>query len=371
MAEIENDAWEELLPKGDPAPILRRAWLAALEESGCASPRTGWEPCHLAAFRGRRLVGLAVAWKKFHSLGEYIYDFGWADAAQRAGLAYYPKFLVGVPLSPITSPRFLVHPTEDARQMRVFLADAAVQAARDNHCSSVHVLFSPDDEAQALCGTGFFPRLSMQFHWRNSNYRTYADFLARFDSKRRHQLRRERDEVANAGIEVRTIAGADLLPVHAELAWKFYQHTANRHAWGPIQLNAKFFRQVFASMPDAVELVTASRGAEIVAGAFNLRTPSRLYGRYWGAFVDVPFLHFAVCFYHSIEQCILAGRQVFEPGAGGEHKIVRGFEPSAIQSSHLIFHPALGAAVERACRGEAAQIETIVADGAAHSGYKR
>lgn len=367
--DVARDDWNRLVPAGA-APVVRHEWLAAMEESGSAVPARGWRATHFTLWRGDRLVGAAPAWRKAHSMGEYVYDFGWANAAQSMGLEYYPKLLVGLPLSPLTAPRFLVAPGEDSGAIRRALLAGALEFAREHDCSSVHVLFPTDEEVGALSDCGLFHRSTLQFHWKNPGYRTYDDYLARFDSKRRHQLKRERGAAASSGITLRTVRSHELEETHAELAWRFYEATASRHSWGPVQLTRSFFTRAFASMPDAIEVVLAERNGQPIAGAFNLHSPTRLYGRYWGCFEDHPFLHFNVCLYHSIADCIQAGRQVFEPGAGGEHKVSRGFEPTRIHSLHRIFDPRLSAAIERACAREEAEVERVTAEAAQLAGLK-
>ncbi|MGV3625756.1 MAG: GNAT family N-acetyltransferase [Archangium sp.] len=365
IAEVTPASWNALLRPGD-APVLRWEWLNAMEASGSAAPEHGWVPMHFTLWDGDRLVAAAPAYEKHHSMGEYVYDFGWANAAQQLGVAYYPKLLVGLPLSPLTARRFI---TDDPAH-RDALLETMTGAARDERFSSVHVLFPPAAEADALEGNGFFRRSSMQYHWRNPGYRDWADFLSRFDSKRRNQLKRERGAAATQGITLRTVRSHELTDTHAELAWKFYEATASRHAWGPIQLNCDFSHRAFAAMPDAIELVVAERNKKVIAGAFNLHTPTRLYGRYWGCFEEHPFLHFNVCLYHSIDDAISRGLQVFEPGAGGEHKIARGFEPTEIHSVHRIFNKRLDAAIKAHAARERAQVQSLTSHGEEVAGLK-
>ena len=234
----------------------------------------------------------------------------------------------------------------------------------------MHVIFPPEDEAVALEQLGLFRRATMQYHWKNPGYRTFDDYLSRFDSKRRNQLKRERGAAEKQGITLRTIAGRDLEPKHGELAWRFYEATAGRYSWGPVQLTKQVFVRAFRSLPDAVELVVAERKGKVVAGAFNLLTATHRYGRYWGCFEEHPFLHFNVCLYHSIDACIREGRQVFEPGAGGEHKISRGFEPTLIHSAHRLFDRRLELAAKDFCRREAARTTELAAQSEAIAGMK-
>ena len=369
IADAPAKSWNALLRRDD-APVLRWEWIHAMEASGSASAARGWEAAHFTLWRGETLVAAAPAFKKHHSMGEYVYDFGWANAAQQLGVEYYPKLLVGLPLSPLTARRFLVAEGEDEPKLRKALLEAMTQWAQAEDCSSVHVLFPPEDEALALENDGFFRRSTMQYHWQNPGYRTYDDYLSRFDSKRRNQFKRERAAAATQGITLRTVRSADLTQVHAELAWRFYEATASRHAWGPVQLTRDFFHRAFADMPDAIELVVAERAGKVIAGAFNLHNPRRLYGRYWGCFEEHPFLHFHVCLYHSVDDAIARGLEVFEPGAGGEHKISRGFEPTQIHSVHRIFHKGLERAVKDFCRRERAQVEQVTEDSERISGLK-
>lgn len=369
VSEAPKQAWNALLAPGEP-PVTRWEWLDAMEQSGSAVRERGWQARHLTMWRGDALVATLPAYLKFHSMGEYVYDFGWANAAQQFGVDYYPKLLVGMPLSPVTAPKLHVAPGEDVPALREAMLAAAVQLAEDEGASSVHVLFPPDEEARALEPFGFFRRGTLQYHWRNPGYRTYDDYLSRFDSARRNQLKRERGAAAKQGLSLRTIRSAELTADHAKLAARFYGATASRYSWGPVQLTRDFFLRAFAAMPDAIELVVAERAGAVVAGAFNLHTPTHLYGRYWGCFEEHPFLHFHVCLYHSIDDCIRAGRTTFEPGAGGEHKISRGFEPTRVHSAHRLFHPRFEAAVRRACEREAAEIDRVAASALDIAGMK-
>jgi len=369
ITDVPRAAWNALLRPGEP-PVLRHEWLAAMEESGSAVRERGWEAAHLTLWRGDALIAAAPAWRKYHSMGEYVYDFGWANAAQQLGVRYYPKLLVGVPLSPLTARRFLSAPGEDEASCRASLLAAALDYAKETDCSSVHVLFPPELEARALEDAGLFRRATLQYHWRNPGYSSWDEFLSRFDSKRRHQLKRERGAAATQGITLRTVRSRELDASHAQLAWRFYEATASRYPWGPVQLTRELFTRAFAAMPDAIELVVAERAGKVIAGAFNLHTPTHLYGRYWGCFEEHPFLHFHVCLYHSIDDCVRAGRAVFEPGAGGEHKISRGFEPTRIHSAHRIFDRRLETAVKDFCRREAAQVDELAREGERIAGLK-
>ena len=371
ILDVSAAQWDGLLGPS-PVPSLRHAWLAAMEASGSASAETGWVPCHLALWRGATLVAAAPAYEKHHSMGEYIYDFAWAGASERMGVPYYPKLLVGAPLSPLTAPRLLVAPGEDVSALRERLVQELVKLAAKRGCSSLHVLYPPDEEAAYLESVGLARRATLQFHWKNPGYRDWEDFLSRFTSKRRHQLKRERAAAQAQGIRITTRRGSALDPRrHAQLCFELYRSTTEKNGWGQLQLNPDFFERVLASMPECIEVVEATRGdGSVVAGAFNLAAGDRLWGRYWGCFEEVPFLHFNVCMYHSVDECIRLGRRVFEPGAGGEHKVARGFEPTVVHSAHLLFHEPLDRAVRGFLARERAEVEAAAAEGESISGMR-
>jgi hypothetical protein len=359
IEEVPREAWNTLAGE-DVVPFLRWEWIQAMEASGSASARMGWQPHHVTVWRGEALVGAAPGYLKSHSMGEYVYDFGWAHAAQQLGVEYYPKLLVGVPLSPITAPRLLVAKDEPREQVRKALLEGALESAREGGCSSVHIIFPPEAEALELEERGLARRTGMQYHWVNPGYGTYEDYLSRFDSKRRNQLRRERGAADKQGIHIATLRREELTREHADLAYRFYEATNQTHSWGRIQLNRDFFRRVFEALPDEVELVLATKEGKPIAGAFNLATKDRLFGRYWGCFEDHPFLHFNVCLYHSVDDCIRRGLKAFEPGAGGEHKISRGFVPTAIHSAHRIFDKRLDRAVRDFVVRERVEMQAIL-----------
>jgi predicted N-acyltransferase len=369
ISEIAPEQWDAVAG-ARAVPFVRWGWLHALEASKSAVPARGWEAAHLTLWCGDGLVAAAPCWIKSHSMGEYIYDFGWAHAARQLGVAYYPKLVIGIPLGPIASPKLLVRGGEDPDPVRAALVVAAKELATERGCSSIHGLFLDEAEALVLAAAGFARRLTLQFHWRNAGYASYDDFLSRFSSKRRHQLRRERAAAEEQGMTIHTVRGEALGPEHAERAWRFYETTNLRSPWGHVQLTRDFFRRVLKAFPREIELVEARRGDEVIAGAFNVASGERLFGRYWGAFEEVPFLHFNVCLYHSIDECIRLGRNVFEPGAGGEHKIARGFEPTAIHSAHLIFDKRLNRAIRSFCDEERAEHETLLAQSETVAGLK-
>ncbi len=360
LDEVPEAAWDALADRRA-APFTRWAWLQALERAGCAAPDIGWRPSHLTLWRGRDLVAAAPAYLKDDSDGDFSRDWGWAEGAARAGLAYYPKLALTVPFTPVTGPRLLVAPGEDRAGCVAALVDGARAIVGRGDATSVHVLFPTEAEAAELAALGLARRVGLQYHWRNAGYRTPDDFLARFDAKRRHSARRERAEPAKQGIAIRTLRGGELTAAHADAAFALHRSTVEKLMWGRGWLNRDFYRLVFARMPDAIELVEARRDGNLVAGAFNVATPTHLYGRYWGCFEEHRFLHFNVCLYHSIDECIARGVSVFEGGAGGEHKLARGFEPAETWSAHAFGDPRLHRAVADYVAAEAYERERALA----------
>jgi uncharacterized protein len=340
ISDVPSRRWDALTAhEPDRAtPFVRHAFLEALEASGSASPRSGWRPRHLTLWRGERLVAAAPAYAKANSDGDFSRDHSWASAAIEAGLPYYPKLVLTVPFTPATGRRLLVAAGEDRAEAVRALLGAARALAEEEKLRSVHVLFALSEEARELEEAGLAERVDFQYHWVNAGYRTPDDFLARFASKRRTALRRERAAPARQGVEIRTVRGEDLAaqgPGLAREMFELHRTAVDRMAWGMRFVNGGFYDRVLAGMPDAVEIVEARRDGRIVAAAFNVASGTRLYGRYWGCREELPFLHFNVCLYHSVDECIRRGLEAFEGGAGGEHKLSRGFEPALTHSAHL------------------------------------
>jgi predicted N-acyltransferase len=369
--EVSAEAWDALHTDED-SPFVEHAFLSALEGSGCASRARGWTPAHLAWFRGDRLEVALPAYVKDHSEGEFVFDMGWADAAERAGIGYYPKLLVGVPFTPATGRRLL-------RAEGVPLARAARlgalgmrHLARSRGLSSAHVLFLPDAECAALEREGFARREGVQFHWHNEGYRTFEDFLGRFQSKRRTALRRERAQVSRDGLTVETLRGDALDPTLSAEIHGLYLTTVDKFVWGRRYLNEDFFRRILGSWRHRIEWVRAKDATgTVIAGAFNATRGRALYGRYWGAHEERPFLHFNVCYYHAIDEAIARGLSVFEPGAGGEHKLARGFDPTRTFSAHWIDERRLDAAVRAFLAREVPAVRAMVERERAESPLRR
>lgn len=347
VTEIAPDAWDALVDDDD--PFLEHAFLAALERSGSVGPETGWEPRILVARQGNRVVGAVPLYLKHDSMGEFIWDFAWAHGARNAGIRYFPKLVAAVPFTPAAGHRLLVHPVSD----RPTVASALIQGMRDladeNKASSIHVLFCREDDAQALTAAGFLRRASFQYHWQNRQpepYRDFDDFLAGYRSRNRKQVRHERATVNDFGLRIEVASGTAL----DDRAWSaldaFYRNTVDQY--GNIAfLTPAFFREIRRTHAERVVAALAYQGEEPVAGTINFTRKDRLLGRYWGAAVELPMLHFELCYYRLIEHAITHRLQTFEGGAGGEHKLSRGFEPALTFSAHQFMNARLDAAVRR------------------------
>lgn len=355
IAEIDAAEWDACA--GDDNPFVRHAFLSALEDAGCAVARTGWQPYHIAIDDDAgRLAACAPMYAKSHSQGEYVFDWGWADAYERAGGRYYPKLLVAAPFTPVTGPRLLVRPGPNEAERRDALIEALIAAARQLGVSSLHVNFPTEAEQQALGAHGLLLRTGEQFHWFNEGYKTFDDFLAALSSRKRKMIRKEREAVAAARVEICVLAGAEITEAHWDAFFRFYMDTGGRK-WGRPYLNRRFFSLLGERMPDRIALVMCRRAGKWIAGALNLRGRDTLYGRYWGCVEDVPFLHFEACYYKAIEHAIAQGLRRVEAGAQGPHKIARGYVPRPIFSAHWIRDPGFRAAIENFLQRERRQIE--------------
>lgn len=326
-------------------PFTTHRFLLALEQSGSVGPGTGWQPLHLVARRAGEVIAVAPAYAKSHSQGEYIFDHAWADAWERAGGRYYPKLQLAVPFTPVTGRRFLCRPGHDADGTHALIA-AALELAGKAGLSSVHVTFCTQAESRAAEAAGLLPRLTHQYHWLNQGYADFDDFLARLASRKRKAIRKERQTAQAFGGTIRGLTGDQIRPEHWDAFWRFYQDTGSRK-WGRPYLTRDFFDRLHESLRDDVLLVLAERGGKPVAGALNFIGRQALFGRYWGAVEDHPCLHFEACYYQAIDHAIAHGLQRVEAGAQGEHKVARGYLPTATHSAHWIADAPLRTAIER------------------------
>jgi predicted N-acyltransferase len=342
IAEIPPAEWDACA--GDDNPFVCHAFLQALEESGSATARTGWMPQH-AALRDASgaLLACAPMYAKSHSQGEYVFDYGWANAYERAGGDYYPKLQVCAPFSPVPGPRLLIRPGSGLEAGA--FGRALSQACGELKLSSVHVTFCQEAEWAALGEAGWLRRLGTQFHWHNQGYGSFEDFLGALSSRKRKAIRRERRDAAESGFALRTLRGAEITPRHWTAFHRFYKSTTDKK-WGrSAYLTREFWPLLGERLGDRVVLMVAEREGEPVAGALNLLGREALYGRNWGCVVDAPFLHFELCYYRAIDFAIAHGLPRVEAGAQGEHKIQRGYLPCPTYSAHWIAHGGLRRAV--------------------------
>jgi uncharacterized protein len=337
IAQIPAAEWDACA--GDRNPSVSHAFLNALEESGSTTTRTGWTPQHLSLAGPRGvIVGVVPLYAKTHSYGEYIFDYGWADAYERAGGRYYPKLLSASPFTPVPGPRLMQRP-DAPPETRAHLIAAMVELAKQRRISSLHINFPEQTDLEALTEAGFLQRLGQQFHWTNDGYRGFEDYLAALSSRKRKAVKKERREALAPGLEIDVLSGSDLRPRHWDAFYEFYLATSDRK-WGSAYLNRRFFALIGERMPEKIVLVMARRGTKYVAGAFNLLGTDTIYGRNWGSYGEYKFLHFECCYYQAIEFAISHGLKRVEAGAQGPHKLQRGYLPVPTYSAHWVPDPA-------------------------------
>lgn len=352
IAEIDAAEWDACAGPGN--PFVCHAFLSAMEDSGSASSRTGWLPQH-AVLRDESgtMVAAIPMYAKSHSYGEYVFDHGWANALERAGGDYYPKFQVASPFSPVPGPRLLRRPGSGIGFGTI--ANALRQACEAHKLSSVHVTFCQEDEWEGLGEAGWLRRIGTQFHWENNGYTCFDDFLGALSSRKRKVLRRERRDANAAGLTFHALSGADIKERHWDAFYSFYQSTVDRK-WGSAYLTRSFFSLLGERLGDRVVLMYAEADGRPVAGALNLAGNEALYGRNWGCRGDWPFLHFELCYYRAIDWAIEHGLQRVEAGAQGKHKIQRGYLPKPTYSAHWIEHGGLRRGVENFLEEERAHV---------------
>jgi len=367
--EVSAEAWDACA--GLDNPFVSHAFLSALEQSGSAVPETGWQPRHLVVpDRDGALLGAAPLYLKSHSYGEYVFDWGWADAYERAGGSYYPKLQACVPFTPVTGPRLLVRPGAEAEAVSAALVAAMAEVARRYQVSSLHVTFCEHGEWRRLGDAGFLQRTGRQFHWENRGYDSFDAFLGSLASRKRKMIRKERRKVAESGITLRALRGEAIEPRHWDAFHRFYLATADRK-WGSPYLTREFFHQLGETLAERVVLVVAEDRGELTAAALNLLGEDALYGRNWGALGDYRFLHFEACYYQAIDFAIEHGLARVEAGAQGEHKIQRGYMPVETYSAHWIADPGLRDAVENYLAHERREIAQEIDGLAAYGPFRK
>lgn len=352
LADVPARQWDALA--GD-NPFLSHAFLRALQDSGCAVAATGWRARFLTHWQDGRLTGAMPLYLKYHSYGEFVFDWAWADAYQRHGLTYYPKLLCAVPFTPVAGARILA----DSAGVRVVLLRAALDMAEELGFSSLHILFSTPEQAEEMRREGMMLRHGVQFHWRNPGYADFEAYLAALSRDKRKKIRQERRRVAEAGIRFERVPGKAITEAQWDFFFLCYEQT-HRQYRSPIPLNRDFFRRIGAAMPENILLIIASRDGVPIASALNFLDGQALYGRSWGALEYHPGLHFETCYYQAIEYCIEQGIATFEGGAQGEHKLARGFLPTTTWSAHWLAHPEFSRAVEEFLQRESQGIAHYV-----------
>ncbi len=365
MAEVEAADWDALSPgHGRPLdPFTTHRFLNALDASGSTGKCTGWQTRPLVLRSGDKLIGATPIYVKSHSQGEYIFDHGWADGYERAGGRYYPKLQIAVPFTPATGPRFL-------GQGRDELVAGAIGIAEQNGLSSLHITFCTEEEAEAMAGQhGLLHRVTQQFHWVNNGYATFDDFLADLSSRKRKNIRKER-ETAQRPVEIRALTGDEIEPSHWDAFWRFYQDTGSRK-WGTPYLTRRAFELFHETMRDDILMVLAFRDGTPVAGALNFIGRETLFGRYWGCVEEHPCLHFELCYYQAIDWAITHGLKRVEAGAQGEHKLARGYLPVPVHSLHWIADPGFRAAVARYLDAERRAVDEEIELLSAYGPFRR
>jgi predicted N-acyltransferase len=341
-------------------PFITHAFLNALETSGSATAKTGWTPLHVVVEDAdKKIHACAPCYAKSHSMGEYVFDYAWADAYERAGGRYYPKLQVCVPFTPVPGRRLLVAPGPQTEKARAYLV-GGLRALRDKTgASSIHVTFPTRQECEALGRDGMLERTNKQFHFFNEGYRTFDDFLAALSSRKRKTIRRERRDALANGVEVELVTGKAIGEEHWDAFYNFYMDTGSRK-WGRPYLTRRYYSQIGAAMPERILLVMARRNGRYVAGAINFIGDDALYGRNWGCLEDHPFLHFELCYYQAIEFAISRGLARVEAGAQGEHKLARGYRPVTTYSAHDIADQRFAKAVADFLEEERREIARVI-----------
>ena len=345
MHEISPNDWNAL---AGTQPFLQHAFLHALETSAAVCDDSGWLPQHLTLWQEQRLVAALPLYAKSHSYGEYVFDWAWADAYQRNGLAYYPKLLSAIPFTPVTGQRLLVAEA----CYRIPLVQAALAHAKDLGASSFHCLFPAEADSQALAEAGLMMRSGVQFHWVNQGFTCFDDYLAAMSHDKRKKIKQERRRVKESGVSFRQLTGPQIRAEDWDFFNTCYANTYRQHRSTPY-LNLDFFQRLGEVLPDNVMMVVATQNGCDVAAALNFYDQTTLYGRYWGTLAYSPALHFETCYYQAIEFCIARGIRLFEGGAQGEHKLARGFLPVETVSAHWLAHPRFAQAVETFLEREA------------------
>jgi predicted N-acyltransferase len=368
IADVDGAQWNALV--GADYPFLRHEFLLALEQSACVSARTGWQPQHVLVERDDTLVACMPLYAKTNSMGEYVFDWAWADAYTRHGLDYYPKLLTAIPFTPCAGPRLCVDSSLSLDSVLPVVIAAVRKLADLLSASSWHVLFPEPALRDQLSAAGLQARTGCQYQWFNAGYRDFEHFLDSFSSRKRKNLRKERARVADAGIAFEVLEGAAITAEHWQRFFRFYKSTYLVRGRAPY-LNLEFFTALGRSMPEHLLLILARKDGEHIAGALFFKGRDTLYGRYWGCTEEFQFLHFETCYYQGIDYAIRQGLARFDSGAQGEHKIQRGFKPVHTWSAHWIRHPDFARAIAHFVQEEERHIDAYVAQACEFLPFRR
>lgn len=356
MSDIDRDDWNSLA--GNDYPFLRHEFLQLAEETGCVTPDNGWSPRHLTISDDGKLRAAMPLYEKSHSWGEFVFDWAWANAYDQAGLSYYPKLVSAVPFTPAPSTRLLLREPKDT-EAATGLLQAGIALATETDCSSLHILFPSAADLPHLDKAGLLLRKDCQFHWHNNKYSSFDDFLATFTSVKRKKARRDRRRVAESGIKFRRIKGAEIDAETWSEVYRLISRTFMLRGSMPYY-SESFFRGISEQLPDGILVILAELDSKAVAAAVFFESDKVLYGRYWGSDGHYDALHFETCYYQGIDYCIETGKQVFEPGTQGEHKISRGFSPVSTWSAHWLAHPQFSTAIEEYLGEEGKHVDRYI-----------
>ena len=350
IAKVAPDSWNMLV--GSDYPFIQHEFLFALEESGCTTAHSGWKPHHLVIKnKSDKLIAVMPLYLKNNSMGEYVFDWSWADAYYQHGMEYYPKFVTSAPFTPSAGPRICLDPKENRDELINSIVNSIKKEAELLNCSSWHVLFPDKDLSDSLSALSLVQRHGCQYQWFNKNYTGFDNFLESFSSRKRKNLKKERKKIHESNIQFEWLEGKEVSTEQWQCFYKFYQNTylvRGRSAY----LTLPFFLEIARLMPEQILLVLAKKDDAYIAGALSFKDENTLYGRYWGCDEEWQFLHFETCYYQGIEYCIQHNLQKFDSGAQGEHKIQRGFEPVLTYSNHWISHPQFSAAIDQFIKEE-------------------
>ncbi len=358
LATIDQQAWNRLV--ADNNPFLKHEFLSALERHNCVSSECGWQPQHILIHDDNScLIAASPLYIKYHSHGEFVFDWAWAEAYQRNHMVYYPKLVSAIPYTPMTGQRLLIAPEINNAEAGKLLVEATIELAQTNSFSSIHWLFPTEKQKYLFQQQGLSIRLGCQYHWHNQGYESFDHYLSHFSSRKRKNILKERRQVQQLGLDFKIKHGNEVSHEEWQLFHQYYRDIYDRK-WGYPSLTLGFFEEIGRTLGQQVVLVQAYRGNECIASALNLRSDDTLYGRHWGCGEQLPGLHFETCYYQGLEYCIQHGLQRFEPGAQGEHKIARGFLPSKTWSAHWIANPQFRDAVDHFTKTEAEEMKAFM-----------